>query len=147
VFTEARTILAFFSFKQEPDLSPLFSLDKNWGFSRCVGNDLIWHSWSTVTELPLQKNGFGILEPHPDTQRLDPETVDLVLVPAVACDRQGHRLGYGGGFYDRMLSSQVWANKPTLGVVFEFSWLDSLPSDPWDMPLRGVCTEAGTFLI
>lgn len=141
LFIKAQTVLAYFSIRQEPDLSSLFSLNKTWGFSRCVDKDLIWHQWSP--ELSLQAGTFGIPEPHPDLPLISPESVDLILVPAIACDAQGYRLGYGGGFYDRLLSSPLWSGKPTIGIVFEFARLTQLPHDDWDQPLHAVCTEAG----
>jgi 5-formyltetrahydrofolate cyclo-ligase len=50
-FQEAQTILAYFRFRQEPDLSPLFGLNKTWAFPRCLGKFLVWHSWQPGTEL------------------------------------------------------------------------------------------------
>lgn len=146
LFTTAKTILAYFSFRQEPDLMPLISQasDRVWGFPRCVGQSLVWHVWSP-SSLPLQSGAYGIPEPHPDCPTLEAHQVDLILVPAVACDRQGYRLGYGGGFYDRLLSEPVWAAKPTIGIVFEFARLPKLPIDAWDQSLSAVCTEAGLF--
>jgi 5-formyltetrahydrofolate cyclo-ligase len=144
-FTQSQTVLAYFSVRQEPDLSPLLVNGQRWGFPRCVGKTLHWHSWSPEDAFPLQSGAFGIREPHADAPTLNPDDVDLILVPAVACDSQGYRLGYGGGFYDRMLSSPVWANKPTIGIVFEFARLTQLPIDPWDRPLHSVCTEIGMF--
>lgn len=76
---------------------------------------------------------------------LDASDVDLILVPAVACDRQGYRLGYGGGFYDRLFSTPAWAAKPKIGVIFDFAHLPELPIDSWDYPLTGVCTDQGMF--
>jgi 5-formyltetrahydrofolate cyclo-ligase len=141
LFTRAQTILAYFSFRQEPDLSPLFAGNRKWGFPRCVEKSLFWHGWQPGE--PLQTGPYGIFEPHPDSPALQPNEVDLILVPAVACDFRGYRLGYGGGFYDRLLSSPEWASKPSIGIVFEFAYLPELPVDSWDKPLRGVCTEAG----
>ena len=141
LFTQAKTILAYFSFRQEPDLSILFSDRRKWGFPRCVGNSLSWHLWKPAE--PLQKGNFGIFEPYPDLPTLNPNEVDLILVPAVACDVRGYRLGYGGGYYDRLLSSPEWRSKPTIGIVFEFAYLPQLPVQEWDMQLNGVCTEVG----
>lgn len=137
---EAKTILAYFSFRQEPDLSPLFTDSKRrWGFPRCVGKSLVWHCW--IAGESLSKGNYGIFEPHCDAPILTPHEVDLILVPAVACDARGYRLGYGGGFYDRLLSSADWASKPTIGIVFEFAYVSHLPVDPWDKPLHSICTE------
>lgn len=147
VFTQAQTVLAYFSFRQEPDLSPLFTVPDHhiWGFSRCVDQTLSWHAWSPKSTLSLQVGTYGILEPHRDAPILEPEDVDLILVPAVACDIRGYRLGYGGGFYDRMLQSPEWAKKLTIATVFEFARLPHLPVDSWDQMLQGVCTERALY--
>lgn len=143
IFQQAQTILAYFSFRQEPDLSPLFNSENNsnkqWGFPRCVGKSLVWHSWQPGE--PLETGAFGIQEPLANAPILSPEMVDLILVPAVACDLRGYRLGYGGGFYDRLLNDPKWSQKPTIGIVFEFARLPELPIDPWDKPLDAICTD------
>lgn len=150
VFSKAQTVLAYFSFRQEPDLSPLFTPSRIWGFPRCVDKSMVWHQWIPTPigskQYPLQTGAFGIVEPHPYAPQVQPADVDLILVPTVACDVWGYRLGYGGGFYDRMLSSPEWIGKPTIGIVFEFARLPRLPIDPWDRSLQGICTEAGLFL-
>ena len=150
-FEQAKTVLAYFSFRQEPDLSPLFALPKQWGFPRCVRKEMTWHTWSptaadSTTPYPIQTGAYGILEPHPDAPTLYPQDVDLMLIPAVACDEHGYRLGYGGGFYDRLLSLPIWTEKPTVGIVFQNARLLCLPHDPWDKPLQAICTETGVSL-
>lgn len=145
LFQQAETILAYFSFRQEPDLSSLFALNKTWGFPRCVDNALVWHR--VPSDFPLQTGAYGITEPHPQAPIVSVEQVDLILVPCVACDLRGYRLGYGGGFYDRLLSLPTWANKPTIAIVFQFALLSELASDPWDQPLQKICTEAGLLEI
>nr|WP_042490383.1 5-formyltetrahydrofolate cyclo-ligase [Anabaena sp. PCC 7108] len=142
LFTESTTILAFFSFRQEPDLSLLFTnSEKRWSFPRCVGKSLVWHFWQP--DDVINAGAYGIPEPHPEAQIIDMNEVDLILVPCVGCDVQGYRLGYGGGYYDRFLSSPDGSKKPTMGVVFDFAYLSQLPVDSWDQPLQGVVTENG----
>ncbi|MGF1567726.1 MAG: 5-formyltetrahydrofolate cyclo-ligase [Nodosilinea sp.] len=145
-FRRCRVVLAYTSFRHEPDLSPLTQHHGHWGLPRCVGQHMHWHYWSAQTQWPLQKGTHGILEPHPRSPLADLSLVDLILVPAVACDVRGYRLGYGGGYYDRMLSQAQWQNVPTVGVVFEYARLPSLPKDQWDQPMAGVCSESGLFL-
>ncbi|MGB3401247.1 MAG: 5-formyltetrahydrofolate cyclo-ligase [Microcoleaceae cyanobacterium] len=141
VFNQSQTILAYFSFRKEPDLSLLFkqNFNKVWGFPRCVEQNLIWHQWQPSE--PLNRGKFGILEPDINAPQIDPQTVDLILVPAVACDGQGYRLGYGGGFYDRLLSLPQWSTIPTVGIIFEQAYLPQLPRETWDQPLQFICTE------
>ncbi|MGB7058832.1 MAG: 5-formyltetrahydrofolate cyclo-ligase [Geitlerinemataceae cyanobacterium] len=142
-FASAQTILTYFSFRQEPDLSSLWGERSFWGVPRCVGTNLVWHRWQPG--YPLQSGAYGILEPHRDLPQIVPESVDLILVPAVACDDRGYRLGYGGGFYDRLFSLPQWAAKPSIAIVFEFARVANVPIDSWDQPLNAICTEAGYF--
>jgi 5-formyltetrahydrofolate cyclo-ligase len=141
-FQQARTILTYCSHRQEPDLSYLFNrTDKQWGLPRCVGKDLFWHRWEP--QQPLVTGAYGILEPSADLPLLEAAEVDLMLVPSVGIDRSGYRLGYGGGYYDRLRANPLWRNAPTIGIVFDFGYVDVLPIEPWDLPLDGVCTEIG----
>ncbi|HIK44954.1 MAG TPA: 5-formyltetrahydrofolate cyclo-ligase [Leptolyngbyaceae cyanobacterium M65_K2018_010] len=145
-FHHCRVILAYTSFRQEPDLSPLIRHHTHWGLPRCVGKAMHWHYWSPQSQWPLQKGPHGVLEPHPNSPLVDLNQVDLILVPALACDVRGYRLGYGAGFYDRMLSQAQWRQVPAIGIVFEYARLPNLPRDGWDQPMQGICSESGLFL-
>jgi 5-formyltetrahydrofolate cyclo-ligase len=81
-----------------------------------------------------------MLEPAPHLPTVNPGTIDLALVPGLAFDRHGWRLGYGGGFFDRFLSQFSGVN---LGITFDALLLDSLPHDTYDIPLNYVVTEKG----
>lgn len=138
-FQEATTILGYFSFQQEPDISPLFA-EKIWGFPRCVEKSLFWQFWRPGDA--LEKGKYGILTPSIKAREVSCDQVDLILVPAVACDYRGYRLGYGGGFYDRMFSQPQWQLVRAIAIVFDFAYLPELPVDVWDQKLPGVCTES-----
>ncbi len=146
-FSQSRLTLAYCSFRGEPDLSALLQQQRSWGLPRCEGKALIWHRWYPTCDWPLRPGTYGITEPDPASPLVDPSRVEVILVPCLACDVNGFRLGYGGGFYDRMLKQPEWANKITLGIVFEYARLPQVPRDPWDIPLSGICTESGLFWV
>ena len=139
LFIQADTIFAYFSFRQEADLTSLFSLNKNWAFPRCVNKSLVWHLWHPG-EL-LIKDKYGIQTPRETAPVIPASSADLILVPTVACDRKGYRLGYGGGFYDRLLASSIGSTFSTVGIVFNLAYIAQLPIDSWDIKLDFVCTE------
>ena len=91
---------------------------------------------------PLMPSRFGIPEPPPDVPALSPAELaapdTLLIVPALAFDREGFRLGYGGGYYDRVLAR---AACPSMGLAFHSLLLPQLPREPWDTSVHAVCTE------
>lgn len=139
LFAEADLVLAYFSYRKEPDLSSLFK-NKQWGFPQCFNNSLLWHLWQPPQLLTTNK--YNISEPLATSSIVRPQEVDLILVPTVACDYRGYRLGYGGGYYDRFLGSSQWQNIPTIGIVFDFAYLPQLPTETWDIQLDYICTES-----
>jgi len=87
----------------------------------------------------------GILEPHPQrTRMLEPDRLDLVFVPGIAFDLRGGRLGYGAGFYDRLLS-QLSRDIPTVGLAFDFQITQRLPLQPHDIMLEVIVTDSRTI--
>ena len=83
---------------------------------------------------------FGALEPPVGEPARALAQEDLVLLPGVAFDRSGARLGRGRGWYDRSLPSEV---QDVFGIAFEFQLVERVPVDAWDRRVRGVFTEAG----
>ncbi len=83
----------------------------------------------------LKYNRFGILEPCLNVKNILPlSQLEMIFVPLVACDKQGNRLGMGGGFYDRTLS-QFSSNLISVGLAYSFQNIEQLPIESWDMPL------------
>lgn len=90
----------------------------------------------------LQANRYSILEPVVTTQQIAPEDLDIVIVPLLAFDKQGHRLGTGGGYYDRTFAFKQAAKKPLLiGLAYADQQAEMLPADVWDVKLDGAVTE------
>lgn len=94
----------------------------------------------------LESNRFGIPEPalSPDA-RLSPQDMTVILLPLLAFDLEGHRLGMGGGWYDRSLAFRHHHPAPPrlVGVGYAFQQVAKLPAEAWDVPLDAVVTEAG----
>lgn len=101
------------------------------------GLPLSFHLWSPGQ--PLVKSVFGVAEPSPDAPQLTP---DLLLVPLLAFDGLGHRMGYGQGHYDRTLEA-LRARHPVLaiGLAFEAQKVASVPREDHDQPLDGILTQ------
>lgn len=106
-----------------------------------LSSRLTYRPWQL--EQPLVADACGIPAPPGGGEALDASDLALLLVPALAVDRSGYRLGYGGGWYDRLRSDAAWARVPALAVLPSACLLERLPSDPWDIPLAGWLTEAG----
>jgi len=135
---EARTILTYLAFRNEPNLSPLFDMMPGirWAVPRIDGKRLIPHVYDPDH---LLRHRFGMLEPTPDVPKVDPESIDLVLVPGVAFDWRGGRIGFGGGYYDRFLPTT-----PALrvGITYECCLIDELPCEEYDQRMDWVMTSA-----
>lgn len=94
-------------------------------------------------ETRLELGSFHIEEPT-GNDTIDPDELELIVVPAVAFDRKGCRLGRGKGFYDRLLSH---SKATKIGVGYEFQLMDEIPSEDHDVPMDMVITEQTTIII
>ena len=109
-------------------------------------------SAGTMRFLPCRGEGdlvpgrFGIPEPRPAADSLGtPEgwPPDLIVVPGLAFDRQGHRIGSGGGYYDRFFAAPSMADCVRIGLAYGFQVLDTIDPDAWDKPVTALATEGG----
>jgi len=143
------TIAAYAAFDGEPDLEPaLRQLDAG-GVRLALpvvldepGRSVIgFRQW--LPDSAMQPNRFGIPEPVGTPDMRLPE-IELVLVPLVAWDPSGGRLGMGASFYDRLFEPYAAMGTPRrLGIGYQLQKRERLPLDPWDIRLHGMLTEEG----
>ncbi len=137
-FRRARRVALFVPLKGEPDITPLFPLvarEKELILPKVSGESLLLLRVNYPPK--LSKGKFGVQEPE-EGQEVSPEEVDLILVPGVVFDLRGFRIGFGKGYYDRLLD-RIRGLKA--GVAFSFQVLGSVPHDPWDVPVDILITE------
>lgn len=91
----------------------------------------------------LHKGSYDIMEPE-GNDTVEPTILDLIIVPGVAFDRQGNRLGRGKGFYDRFLSQ---THAVTIAVCFDCQLVDHIPTEPHDLPAKFVVTKSFKSLL
>ena len=92
----------------------------------------------------LKKNKFGILEPTDSSEVFNKEDIDLIIMPGVAFDRSGNRVGYGGGYYDKFLS-EINSDIPTIALAYDIQILEEVPSEKHDIKVHMVITEKDTI--
>jgi 5-formyltetrahydrofolate cyclo-ligase len=100
------------------------------------GNPLSFRLWCPDDVMIVER--FGTLRPVGEER-----VPDMLLVPLLAFDRRGYRLGYGGGFYDRTLAEL--AGRLAIGCGFAAQELDEVPAGPYDVPLAAIATERGVI--
>jgi 5-formyltetrahydrofolate cyclo-ligase len=113
-----------------------------------LGHSLFFAPYSA--DSTLQLNRFGIAEPVCQPRNwLRARQLNLILIPLVAFDTQGNRLGMGGGFYDRSLSftrhRKQWHSPRLIGLAHEIQKIDQLPCESWDVPLNMIATEKNLY--
>ena len=142
-------VAGFFPIRSEVDVRPLMQRLKERGarLSMPVVLDRETIEFrELVAGAPLIETGFGTSGPGPEATVVDP---DLMLVPMAAFDRLGHRIGYGGGYYDRAISRlHAKGRRPRLiGVAFDCQQVDVIPAEDHDVALDAVLTESGLLRI
>jgi len=134
----ADNVLTYLAFRNEPDLRLLLSLlpGVRWYLPRIAGDSLVIHPYDP---LRLRRHRFGMLEPEPDLPVVDPQTLSVVLTPGISFDRSGGRLGFGGGYYDRFLSTT-----PALrvGITYDECLTERLPRTEQDQLMDWIATPS-----
>jgi 5-formyltetrahydrofolate cyclo-ligase len=136
----ATCIAAYISVAGEPPTAGLIAAARALGkiivLPRVVGRDhLELHRWEGE---PLQPGAFGIGEPAAHAPAVAPDQVDLFLVPGLAFDSHGGRLGLGKGYYDRLLARSPGFR---VGICWEWQLLPEVPMESHDQRVQAICTE------
>ena len=136
-YRSARSIYGYLPYNQEVRtvsmLEQAIRDGKRVAVPKCYGDDMrfIW-----MEDLSMVEKGYaGIPEPIADGPAADDPTA-LVLMPGLAFDPEGRRIGYGGGFYDRFLAAEP--NHPTLALCYDFQMLQELETEEFDIPVDQV---------
>ena len=145
VFKKAGVIHIFISMPDEPDTRPI--IEHCWSSRKKIAVPVVlpdtfelFHSEIKSFD-DLDYGMHGTQEPSPKRQKkINPESFDLVIVPGVAFDRQGGRLGHGKGYYDRFLEQ---ASAFRLGLTFNCQLLETVPTELHDVPMNAILTESG----
>ena len=157
LFRQSRRIAGFIANDGEPSLDPLMQLawrrHKQWHLP-IIGLPNLNHLWfgryDEDDELVI--NRYGIPEPAIALHQTTPAWgLDLVLMPLVAFDADGNRLGMGKGYYDRTLKflrhRRCWRKPRLVGIAYEFQKIEQLPFQSWDIPLDAIVTEQSVYNI
>ena len=139
-YKSAKTIYGYLPYNQEvrtiPMLEQALKDGKRVAVPKVYGDEM---RFIYISEFSLVENGYaGIPEPIADGPIGDDPTA-LVLMPGLAFDAQGHRIGYGGGFYDRFLAKEP--NHPTLALCYDFQMLPYIETEDFDIPVDYVLWE------
>lgn len=144
-YQSAETVFAFVGTEREIDttlfLQDALASGKRLAVPLCVGDGIM--ELRQITSLgQLLPGAYGILEPGPDTPLIPTDEVDFAVLPCVSCNHLGHRLGQGGGFYDRFLTHY---RSSMVLLCREKLIRDEIPLEPHDYPIPWVLTERSLY--
>ena len=134
LYQQAKTIYGYLPYNQEVRTVPMLERalrdGKRVAVPKVYGDEM---KFIYMDDLTAVETGYaGIPEPIEDGPVADDPTA-LVLMPGLAFDREGHRIGYGGGFYDKFLSAEP--DHPTLALCYEFQMQEHLETEEFDIPV------------
>lgn len=152
VFKSSQHIACYFSQKNEFDTGPL--IEAAWAARKncylpILSNKGILLFAAYDQHTALTPNRFNILEPS-SINIFPIEEFDMVLMPLVGFDLQGHRLGMGGGYYDKtfeFLHHKKLTKPFLLGLAFETQKMENIPTESWDISMNGVLTEKQLYIL
>lgn len=148
LYQSATTILAYAALPTEISLDPFITQALVNGKNICIPT-IDWQSKSMKPaqirnlDTDLEIGRYGVRTPNERCPLVEPNDIDLILIPGLAFDREFNRLGRGAGFYDRMIDSLSAPRSPLVGVCFSAQIVEKIPTEPHDHPMDRVITQIG----
>jgi 5-formyltetrahydrofolate cyclo-ligase len=138
----SRVLVIYSAIHNEVDTQSI--MQHAWNDGKCiafpavVGHTLAFQEVKAVSS--LQEGAFGILEPCPTCRKFSPDEIDVFIVPGVAFDLNGYRVGYGKGYYDRTLHRMENLGR-LVGVCYDFQLVEKIVGEPHDVQMDIIITE------
>ena len=145
-FKDSQVVMTYVSLPTEVDTYEIMKKTLERGKKLAVPSIDIVSQQIVASELTSTNNlvegHFGIYEPKNGAAKTIPlEEIDLIVIPGIAFDKKNMRLGRGKGYYDKFLANKGLSSAKKIGLAFKFQVVDSLPSDPHDIPVSRVITD------
>lgn len=144
IFKKAKNIFIYISFATEINTKPIIEKaleeNKNIYIPKIYKSDSSMKAIKLNSFKDLKENSMGILEPIQDGDYIDKENIDLIIVPGVVFDKEGNRIGYGGGYYDRYLSD-IKEVRNKIALAYELQVLDFIGEEKHDIKVDYIITE------
>lgn len=143
-YKNANVIFVFVSFKSEVDTHKIITYALKDSKTICVPKINVSEKEMEIFKIEslgeLKEGYYGILEPQENCPSVNSDEIDLILMPGAAFDKQGGRIGYGGGFYDRFLKRM---NKKVdkIALAYDFQIIDKVPMEEFDIKINGIVTN------
>jgi len=132
-FRTAGSVLLYMPINNEVDTRDLFQTKKFIALPVIKDNNIIISRAGTE----FKKGMYNVLEPEV-TEEVKPDKIDLAIVPGLAFDRKGNRIGYGKGYYDRLLEK---IRTPKIALAYSYQMVEKIPAEPHDIQVNIIITE------
>ncbi len=143
LFQYAGTVAVYLAMAGEVDLEPLLTANKRFVAPRMHDEPQPHLTFHVLASELLEEHPWGVRQPAAAAALVPLPEIDLLIVPGLLFDRRGARLGYGKGYYDRLLAQRTGGKPTTLGVALEALVLPELPTGPHDLAVDYLVTELG----
>lgn len=143
-YNKAKIIFIFVSYKSEVDTHNIIKYALKDGKLVCVPKVMYKNSYMEAVGIydfnELKEGAYGILEPQNIDLRVEETSIDICYVPGLAFDKNGGRIGYGGGYYDKFLK-KIKNDSKKIGLAYNFQIVDKVPMEEYDIHMDGFISD------